>query len=504
MSFITSLGDWLRKITRSFASASISGQNITLTRHNGDTVVLTTQDTVNNAFTKIKLGTVTLEPDSINDTLTLGVGAGIQLSANATNDSITVSGVEATQSLAGIMSTADKIKLDGISANAEVNQNAFAIVKVGATNITADVKQDTLNLIEGNNITLSPNATSDSITISATDTTYNDATQSVAGLMSTTDKTKLDNLPAWSLADSAGRASGAVVYNSILAMRGVDSTTVLTLAAGENANSSKGAKLYLYGTGTDTNQGDFVIQAGSSGGTYKQLVGKSDGTLTWDGVNIVQNTFSNVKVGNTTIVADDKADTLELVAGTGITLTPDATDDKVTIEVTSGTYADAAHTHAYLPLSGGTMTGAIISNSATFARRGTNAEQLILLGGSGANSALGAKLYLNGADYSNSGYFMLQAGNTSGYKQLIGKPNGALTWDGYKLAPLPISGTGVGHFESVSQSSGVYSLPSGGTWGYFLIASNTIDSVAGIAAGGTQIYNNSNVQRIDGFIWRIA
>lgn len=44
-----------------------------------------------------------------------------------------------------------------------------------------------------------------------------------------------------------------------------------------------------------------------------------------------QNAFSNVKVGSTTISADSKTDTLELVAGTNVTLTPDATNDKVTI-----------------------------------------------------------------------------------------------------------------------------------------------------------------------------
>ena len=56
-----------------------------------------------------------------------------------------------------------------------------------------------------------------------------------------------------------------------------------------------------------------------------------------------QNAFSNVKVGSTTIAADTATDTLELVAGTNITLTPDATNDKVTINVptASGTQAGA-------------------------------------------------------------------------------------------------------------------------------------------------------------------
>lgn len=50
-----------------------------------------------------------------------------------------------------------------------------------------------------------------------------------------------------------------------------------------------------------------------------------------DGAQVNQNAFSNVKVGSTTIGADNKTDTLELAAGTGITLTPDTTNDKVTI-----------------------------------------------------------------------------------------------------------------------------------------------------------------------------
>lgn len=48
-----------------------------------------------------------------------------------------------------------------------------------------------------------------------------------------------------------------------------------------------------------------------------------------------QNAFSNVKVGSTTIAADTTTDTLELV-GSNVTITPDATNDKVTIAVADG------------------------------------------------------------------------------------------------------------------------------------------------------------------------
>lgn len=101
---------------------------------------------------------------------------------------------DATTSVHGLMSTSDKTKLDGIAAGAEVNQNAFSNVKVGSTTVAADAKTDTLELVAGSNVTLTPDATNDKITIAATDTTYNDATTSTHGLMSTSDKTKLDNI----------------------------------------------------------------------------------------------------------------------------------------------------------------------------------------------------------------------------------------------------------------------------------------------------------------------
>lgn len=53
-----------------------------------------------------------------------------------------------------------------------------------------------------------------------------------------------------------------------------------------------------------------------------------------------QNAFSNVKVGNTTIAADTATDTLTL-AGSNVTITPDATNDKVTIGITKANVTTA-------------------------------------------------------------------------------------------------------------------------------------------------------------------
>ena len=78
----------------------------------------------------------------------------------------------ASTSSAGLMSASDKSKLNDIADGAEVNQNAFSNVVVGSTTIAADSKTDTLTLTAGSNITLTPNATNDSITISASGSSY--------------------------------------------------------------------------------------------------------------------------------------------------------------------------------------------------------------------------------------------------------------------------------------------------------------------------------------------
>lgn len=61
-------------------------------------------------------------------------------------------------------------KLSGIEANAEVNQDAFSKVTVGSTTIKADNKTDELIIEAGSNITLTPDAANDKITIATTNT----------------------------------------------------------------------------------------------------------------------------------------------------------------------------------------------------------------------------------------------------------------------------------------------------------------------------------------------
>ena len=99
-----------------------------------------------------------------------------------------------TTEQAGVMSAADKLKLEGISAGAEVNQNAFSKVNVGRATIIADNKTDVLHFKAGTNVTITASGVGNEVTIAAQDTTYDVATTSANGLMSAADKTKLDEI----------------------------------------------------------------------------------------------------------------------------------------------------------------------------------------------------------------------------------------------------------------------------------------------------------------------
>lgn len=74
----------------------------------------------------------------------------------------------ATTSVAGFMSSADKTKLDGVATGAEVNQNALAAIAVsGQSTVTAASKTQTMELVAGANITILTDNTTKQVQISA-------------------------------------------------------------------------------------------------------------------------------------------------------------------------------------------------------------------------------------------------------------------------------------------------------------------------------------------------
>ena len=76
-----------------------------------------------NAFSNVTVGSTTISADTTTDTLTLVAGNNVTITPDAINDKITITATNttysaATQSAAGLMSAADKKKLDGIVSGA--------------------------------------------------------------------------------------------------------------------------------------------------------------------------------------------------------------------------------------------------------------------------------------------------------------------------------------------------------------------------------------------------
>lgn len=112
-----------------------------------------------------------------------------------------------------------------------------------------------------------------------------------------------------------------------------------------------------------------------------------------DGAEVNQNAFSNIKVGATTVAADGKTDTLELAAGSNISLTPDATNDKVTISASVPDYS-LDHTQSQ-------MANGHVQHNVNLSKDGSSAGSFSFEEGDTKNTAgstdSSSKLFLIGA-----------------------------------------------------------------------------------------------------------
>lgn len=100
--------------------------------------------------------------------------------ATYTRDAGKTGAITATDTLKDALSKIENAIASAVAGNGEINQNAFTTIKVGATNIAADSKTDTLELAAGANITLTPDATNDKVTIAASHPTVTMATDTTS------------------------------------------------------------------------------------------------------------------------------------------------------------------------------------------------------------------------------------------------------------------------------------------------------------------------------------
>lgn len=421
-------------------SLSVSGRTITYTMGDGDTHTITTQDTTYN---------------------------------------------DATQSAHGLMSADDKTKLDGIQANAEVNQDAFSNVKVGNSTIQADGKTDTLELAAGTGITLTANTTTDTVLIKVTDDTY------------------------WP------KSGGAITQSNIVRNK---NDTWLWLNGG--INWLQGGQITLYGPEYENTayQGVVELRAVRYGNEDKKLTCFPDGRLIWSGTTLTVPRL----IGTADIASQLGTDsvgnaTRPIYLNQGIATVCNH-------ELKKSVPADALFTDTV-------FNGGAISQ--TNIKRNVNNSWLWFSGGEEWNLNNGARLVLYGAEYGDEsniqGQFRLAAGNSSGSCELVGRVDGTLQWNGqnviythpttagnkhipagglsgqilkYSAAgtaawsslsdanifPKPTTASGVGQlYQCGTSTAKEFTLPSGGTWFYviecFNANSTSIGSKVGIAAG---------------------
>ena len=247
----------------------------------------------------------------------------------------------ATTSLAGVMTSADKTKLDGIATGAEVNQNTFSNVAVlGQTTVAADSKTDTLTLVAGTNVTITTDAVNDSITISANDTSV--------------DWSEIQNKP-----------DPVVTVTLTGDVTGTGNTTLTDLASG-TVSFATTISANSVALGTDTT-GNYV--AGATAGTGISVTGTADEgwspTITNTAPNVTTDISISHAASTVTVNSSDGADGT-INAATTLLAGAMTSADKIKLDgIEAGAQVNVA---TNLGITAGTTAGPIVTSST-----GTNA-----------------------------------------------------------------------------------------------------------------------------------
>ena len=195
---------------------------------------------------------------------------------------------------------------------------AFKTIAVsGQSNVVADSATDTLTLVAGSNMTITTNASGDTVTFASSG---GGGTQNVFSTFAVSGQS---SVVADSTTDTLTLAAGSGI--NITTNAGTDT---ITIAATASAITVQDEGSSLSTSATTLNFVGAGVTASGTGATKTITIGGGGGS---------QNLFSNIGVsGQGTIQADSTTDTLTFEAGTGISLTTDTTNDKLTITATGG------------------------------------------------------------------------------------------------------------------------------------------------------------------------
>ena len=245
-----------------------------------------------NAFSNVKVGTTTIAADTTTDTITLVAGTNVTLNPDATGDSITISSTDTnttysagtgislsgtTFSNSGVRSVATgssngtiSVNTNGITTNVEVKglgsaaytastaYDAFGSANTALVNAKAYTDEVAEGKANASHTHIISNIINLQTTLdgkAASNHTHSVVTTSTAGLMSASDKSKLD-----------GIANGANAYTLPTAsstLGGVKTTSTVTSASGYTACPIINGVPYYKDTNTTYNLGSFGITATS-------------------------------------------------------------------------------------------------------------------------------------------------------------------------------------------------------------------------------------------------
>lgn len=316
---------------------------------------------------------------------------------------------------------------------------------------------------------------------------------------------------------SGGTMTGNIVFASG-GVRKSGHTSFLLIEGGSTTDAIPGssARLALYGgnysqTGMpEGTPGSFwlIAEKPGSGGAINSytLKGTASGQLTWGGTAVSLSGHSHTSSD----ISDFPSLATVATSGDYTDLTNTPTIPTVPTNVSAfnndaGYLTSHQSLAGYLPLSGGTMTGNILSSASDLNIRKTiDTGRTIIRGCSDYNK--GGSLYLAGKDYSGTsptGGFELSTNDGSNAVSLKGYPNGTLTWSGKNFAfstdlasYLPLSG---GTMTGIITKNGVLAqATSGGNYLSLYSGNNNFDGA------NLQIFGRSHSSYAGSFYLRAS
>lgn len=216
----------------------------------------------------------------------------------------------ATTSSNGLMANTDKTKLDSIAAGAQVNQNAFASVLVGGTTIQADAATDTLELVAGSNVSLTPSATNDQIIIAVSGTVPAATTAAVCTGNAATATTLQTARTIGISGDATGAAtsfngSTNITIPVTLAGSGVAAGTYSSVTVDAKGRVTGGTNPNTISANTTGNAATATICTGNSATTTKLVNARTIAGVAFDGTVNIEIPYSGL-VGLPMIVTSGK------------------------------------------------------------------------------------------------------------------------------------------------------------------------------------------------------